>query len=210
MRSGRNRKDVRVIAVTKYVDIAGAEALMASGLRDLGENRWQVARSKWEAIGGQAVWHFIGHLQTNKVKDIVGRFNYIHSLDRSELLQEIQKRASQLNIIVPVFIQVNVSGEQSKYGISPDLLYRLAEEASQCPHVQIAGLMTMAPHEDDAQRTRPVFRRLRELRDELNGRKLLAQPVLHLSMGMSNDFEIAIEEGATWLRLGSVLIGRQE
>lgn len=207
-RSGRPREDVRVIAVTKYIGTEEATELLGLGLKDLGENRWQQAKPKWEAIGGQAVWHFIGHLQTNKVKDVIGRFDYLHSLDRPSLLEAVQKRAEQLGIRVPVFIQLNVSGEESKYGLEPDQLPAFARLVSDCPNVKVEGLMTMAPHEADPENTRPVFRRLRELRDELNGLAILPEPINHLSMGMSNDFEIAIEEGATWLRLGSVLLGR--
>jgi pyridoxal phosphate enzyme (YggS family) len=207
-RSGRSRADVQVIAVTKYIGVPEAHELVRAGLTHLGENRWQVAKEKWEAIGEQAAWHFIGHLQTNKVKDIVGRFNYIHSLDRTSLLEAVQKRASQLDIIVPAFIQLNVSGEVSKYGLDSDLLFEFAKEAALCPNIRIIGLMAMAPHEEDPEQTRPVFRQLRELRDELNVRQVLPEQVAHLSMGMSNDFEVAIEEGATWLRLGSILLGR--
>lgn len=207
-RSGRRREEVRVIAVTKYIEADGVRELLGLGLNHVGENRWQQARPKWEAIGGQAVWHFIGHLQTNKVKDVIGRFTYLHSLDRPSLLEAVQKHAARLDIEVPVFIQLNVSGEESKFGLAPDELPAFAEQVARAPNIKVEGLMTMAPHESDPENTRPVFRRLRELRDELNERAILPYPVRHLSMGMSNDFEIAIEEGATWLRLGSVLLGR--
>jgi hypothetical protein len=207
-RSGRAREGVRVIAVTKYIGIDETRQLIALGLTDLGENRWQQAKPKWEAIGGQAVWHFIGHLQTNKVKDVIGRFDCLHSLDRLPLLEAVQKRAAALDITVKAFIQLNVSGEASKHGLAPEELFAFAERAATCPNVKIEGLMTMAPHEADPENTRPVFRRLRELRDELNERAILPEPALHLSMGMSNDFEVAVEEGATWLRLGSVLLRR--
>ncbi len=207
-RAGRKRSDIQVIAVTKYIDSAGAGSLLEKGLTHLGENRWQAAKEKWGAIGEQAVWHFIGHLQTNKVKDVIGRFDYLHALDRSSLLQAVQKQASRLDIVVPAFIQLNVSGEDTKYGLAPEDLFTFAEEAAGCPNIRIIGLMTMAPHEADPEQTRPVFRRLRELRDELNERRILPEPAPHLSMGMSNDFEVAIEEGATWLRLGSILLGR--
>lgn len=207
-RSGRPREDVRVVAVTKYIGADDMRELLSLGLTHFGENRWQQARDKWEAIGGQAVWHFIGHLQTNKVKDVIGRFTYLHSLDRPSLLEAVQKRAALLNLRVPVFIQLNVSGEATKSGLAPDQLFAFAEQVAASPNVKVEGLMTMAPHVADPEDARPVFRRLRELRDELNERAILPEPVRHLSMGMSNDFEIAIEEGATWLRLGSVLLGR--
>lgn len=207
-RSGRNPDDIQVVGVSKYVDVSETRQLLACGISHLGENRWQNARDKWEAIGAQATWHFIGHLQTNKVKDVVGRFDYIHSLDRVSLLNEIHKYAEQHELTVRAFVQVNVSGEATKYGLAPEQLFPFVEQAAASRHIDIVGLMTMAPHEGDPELVRPVFRKLRELRDELNRRALLPEPVAHLSMGMSNDFEVAVEEGATWLRLGSVLIGR--
>jgi pyridoxal phosphate enzyme (YggS family) len=204
-RAGRNRKDIQIIGVTKYVDLVKTHEALNSGIHHLGENRWNHAKEKWEHIGDAAIWHFIGHLQTNKTKDIVGRFAYIHSLDRISLLQELNKKAEQMNVTIQAFIQVNVSGEQSKYGLAPEELFSFVTESIRYPHVHIVGLMTMAPHEANPEHTRPVFQGLRKLRDELNERALIAHPIDHLSMGMSNDFEIAIEEGSTWLRLGSVL-----
>ena len=207
-RSGRSRDEIRLIAVTKYVDAEGAAALLRCGIKHLGENRWQQARPKLETIGDAAVWHFIGHLQTNKVKDIIGKFSYIHSLDRPALLQELQRRAELADTRVNAFIQVNVSGEETKYGLHPEQLFDFARLAAGCDRVRVVGLMTMAPFAEDPELARPVFRGLRELRDELNERALLPEPAEHLSMGMSGDFEVAVEEGATWLRLGSVLIGK--
>lgn len=216
-RSGRSREDVNIIAVTKYVSLETAEAAHQLGLQHLGENRWQDAKDKWEAISGkntdegsgQAVWHFIGSLQTNKVKDVIGKFTYIHSIDRLSLAQAIDKRASQLGITVPCFVQVNVSGEDSKHGIEPEQLPILLTEFKELPSLRIIGLMTMAPYETEAEETRPVFRALRELRDEMNKRELLSEPMTELSMGMSGDFEVAIEEGATWIRLGTILVGKE-
>lgn len=204
-RAGRNRKDIQIVGVTKYVDLAQTREVLNAGIHHLGENRWNHAKDKWEHIGDAATWHFIGHLQTNKTKDVVGRFAYIHSLDRTALLQELNKKAESMNLTVQAFIQVNVSGEESKYGLAPEQLFSFVTETILYPHVHIAGLMTMAPHEANPEHTRPVFQGLRKLRDELNERALIAYPIDHLSMGMSNDFEIAIEEGSTWLRLGSVL-----
>jgi len=216
-RSGRKREDVHVIAVTKYVSLQTAEEAYRLGLHHLGENRWQDAQRKWEAISGpeaegqngQAVWHFIGSLQTNKAKDVIGKFTYIHSLDRLSLAQAINKQASQLAIKVPCFIQVNISGEDSKHGLPPEQVRDFLAELRNYPHLQPVGLMTMAPYETEAQATRPIFRALRQLRDELNEQVELEQPLTELSMGMSNDFEVAIEEGATWIRLGTILVGKE-
>ncbi|RKN86878.1 YggS family pyridoxal phosphate-dependent enzyme [Paenibacillus ginsengarvi] len=208
-RCGRSREDVNVIAVTKYVSVDTAREAVECGQRHVGENRWQDAEAKWLSIGSAAVWHFIGHLQTNKVKDIVGKFTYVHSLDRLSLAKELDRQAAKSGAAIDCFIQVNVSGEETKYGLAPDQLLPFAEQLRDYPHLRIIGLMTMAPYETEAEETRPVFRGLRELRDNLNRTGALGYAVEHLSMGMSNDFEVAIEEGATWIRLGTVLVGKE-
>lgn len=216
-RSGRRRQDVQVIAVTKYVSLDTTKEAFQSGLTHLGENRWQDAHEKWFALSGDSdlpaeekpVWHFIGSLQTNKAKDVIGRFTYIHSLDRLSLAEAIHRRASQLGIIVPCFIQVNVSGEASKHGLSPEELEPFLEQLSGYPSISPIGLMTMAPYESKPEDTRVVFRALRELRDKVLSRSPFGKKLEHLSMGMSNDFEVAIEEGATWIRLGTILVGKE-
>ncbi|HZG55173.1 MAG TPA: YggS family pyridoxal phosphate-dependent enzyme [Paenibacillus sp.] len=210
-RSGRRREDVGVIAVTKYVSLARTIEAIEAGYPNVGENRWQDAKDKWEALRARVgvAWHFIGHLQTNKVKDVLGRFHTIHSLDRWSLADEIQKKAERLGIVVPCFVQLNVSGEASKHGMAPEEFMPFLSRLSECSSIEVVGLMTMAPHEEDPERTRPVFRRLRELRDEANARNAYGKPIPHLSMGMSNDFEVAVEEGATWIRLGSILVGNE-
>lgn len=208
-RSGRLQHEIEVIAVTKYVSLETARSVLDEGLHHIGENRWQDVLPKWEALHERGTWHFIGHLQTNKVKDVIGKFSYIHSLDRLSLAKELHKQAVALGIGVQCLIQVNVSGEDTKYGLDPDNLLAFAEEIKKFDHIRIVGLMTMAPYEMEAEATRPVFRTLRELRDRLNDKAILPYEVKQLSMGMSNDFEIAIEEGATWVRLGSVLVGKE-
>ncbi|WP_123043560.1 YggS family pyridoxal phosphate-dependent enzyme [Cohnella candidum] len=208
--SGRKREDVTVIAVTKYVSTATAAAVVKAGARHIGENRWPDAKDKWEALKEQAQFHYIGSLQTNKVKDVVGRFQYIHSLDRLSLAEAIHKKASSLGIEVPCLLQVNVSGEESKHGLAPEQVPELIRQLRPLTGVKPIGLMTMAPFEDEPERTRSVFRALRELRDELNRAALTEAPLTELSMGMSNDFEVAVEEGATWVRLGTVLVGKEE
>lgn len=209
-RSSRSADEVQVVAVTKYVSLEKTARVLDAGLVHLGENRWQNAREKWEALHDRGVWHFIGHLQTNKVKDVIGKFQYIHSLDRLSLAKELEKKAAELDIRVNVFVQINISGEESKYGLAPEDAPALLQDVQQMPHLNVVGLMTMAPEVDDPEQTRPVFRGLRELRDRLNELKLTEQPMQHLSMGMSGDFEIAVEEGATFVRLGSILVGKEE
>jgi pyridoxal phosphate enzyme (YggS family) len=209
-RSGRDRDEIKVIAVTKYVSLATARAVLDEGLHHIGENRWQDVKPKWEALHERGIWHFIGHLQTNKVKDIIGKFAYIHSLDRLSLAKELQKHAAALNMKINCLIQVKISGEDTKFGLAPEQLIAFAKEIKMFENLQIVGLMTMAPYEMAAEATRPVFRALRELRDKLNDLAVFPYELKHLSMGMSNDFEIAIEEGATWVRLGSVLVGKDE
>ncbi|GGN96465.1 YggS family pyridoxal phosphate-dependent enzyme [Saccharibacillus kuerlensis] len=209
-RAGRSPEEINIVAVTKYVSTEKTAQVFDSGILHIGENRWQNAKSKWEALGDRGVWHFIGQLQSNKVKDVIGKFAYIHSLDRLSLAKELERQASAADITVKVFVQVNISGEDSKSGMPPEEVFDFVRQMRDYPHIEIVGLMTMAPLESDAEAARPVFRGLRELRDELNAGNVLPYPITHLSMGMSGDFEVAIEEGATWLRLGSILVGKEE
>lgn len=209
-RSGRRPEDVHIVAVTKYVSLEMTRSVVEEGIIHLGENRPQIAGPKWEALGDRGVWHFVGHIQSRKVKDIVGKFQYIHSLDRLSLAKELEKRAADANTVVSAFLQVNVSGEESKQGITPEEAEHFLIETSDLTHLKIIGLMTMAPIEDDPEATRPVFRKLRMLRDELNAKLVTKEPLTELSMGMSDDFEVAIEEGATWVRLGTILVGNGE
>ncbi|MDF2935540.1 MAG: YggS family pyridoxal phosphate-dependent enzyme [Paenibacillaceae bacterium] len=209
-RSGRQPEEVTIIAVTKYTSLETAEAVLAAGLTNIGENRWQDVKPKWEAIGDRAVWHFIGSLQTNKVKDVIGKFPYIHSLDRLSLAEELNRKAKALGLApVECFIQLNVSGEESKHGLGPEGLDEFAGQLAELPYIHVTGLMTMAPLEGGSDSARPVFRRLRELRDQLNAKRILPYAIHDLSMGMSGDFETAVEEGATYIRLGTVLVGSQ-
>ncbi|WP_438492478.1 YggS family pyridoxal phosphate-dependent enzyme [Paenibacillus sp. IHBB 3054] len=208
--SGRDASDVKVIAVTKYVSLETVSAVLEAGLEDIAESRWQNAEHKWNALGNKGTWHFIGHLQTNKVKDVIGKFQYIHSLDRFSLAQELHKKAEAAGIDVNVFLQVNISGEDTKFGLSAEAVPGFLREIAPLHRVKVIGLMTMAPYEGDPELTRPVFRGLRELRDALNLLALTPEPIQELSMGMSNDFEVAIQEGATWVRLGTVLVGHEE
>ena len=208
-RSGRKPEDVQIIAVTKYVSEATTKLALEAGLTHIGESKVQDALPKHNKLGNLGIWHFIGHLQTNKAKDIIGRFLYVHSLDRNSLAKELNKRGEQNGVITKCFVQVNISGEQTKFGISPKEVLEFVRKTSNMEYINICGLMTMAPYTDRTEETRPIFRRLRELRDEVRQLGIPNAPTDHLSMGMSNDFEVAIEEGATFIRLGSVLVGQE-
>lgn len=208
-KSGRNPDDVTLIAVTKYVGKQTMANALDAGISHIGESRVQEALPKYAALGDRGTWHFIGHLQRNKVKDVLGRFAYIHSLDRYSLAKEINKRAARRELTVNCFIQVNVAGEESKFGLAPAEVIDFAGQMAEFPHVRIVGLMTMAPYVDNAEEVRPVFRELRTLRDKLYDQQLPHIDKLELSMGMSNDYQVAVEEGATMIRLGTVLVGRE-
>ena len=204
--SGRQPGDVTIVVVTKTVGIAEIRMALEAGARDFGENRVQEFLGKY-GLFPDADWHFIGSLQTNKVKDVVGRAALIHSVDSSHLLAEIARRSAQAGVIQPVLLQVNVSGEQSKHGfVSADVREALCE-ASRLGSVSVRGLMTMAPYgrPEDA---RWVFRELRELRDSLKEMPLNGVELSELSMGMSNDFRVAVEEGATIVRVGGAIFGK--
>lgn len=206
-KSSRAPEEITVVAVTKYIGAEAMGEIFEAGLTHIGENRVQDALPKWEYWQGRGTWHFIGHLQTNKVKYVLGKFKVIHSLDRLSLAQAIDKRAARLGLIVPCFIQVNISGEVSKHGLKPEELEGFVESLASFPHIKAIGLMTMAPFVQDPEKTRPIFHRLKEWQLKLQGKKYEHAPLTELSMGMSNDYPVAVEEGATYLRLGSCLFG---
>ncbi|HET7577838.1 MAG TPA: YggS family pyridoxal phosphate-dependent enzyme [Bacillales bacterium] len=205
-RAGRNPQQVKVIAVTKYVSEETAKAALEAGIRNIGENRDKGFLEKREALGDEAVWHFIGSLQSRKVKNIIDHVDYLHSLDRLSLAKEIEKRATNT---VRCFIQVNVSGEDSKHGLSPDEVVPFIEKLADFQKIQVVGLMTMAPYTDDREKVRSVFAGLRDLAESVRSKKWGHAPCTELSMGMSNDFEIAVEEGATFVRIGTALVGKE-
>ncbi|XJZ28422.1 YggS family pyridoxal phosphate-dependent enzyme [Bacillota bacterium Lsc_1132] len=206
-KGNRSPEDVRLIAVTKYVSTSRAQEALEAGVCDLGENRDEGLLEKWEVLKDKPVWHFIGSLQTRKVKNIIDKVDYIHSLDRLSLAEEIQKRASQK---VNCLVQVNVSGEESKHGLHPDEVIPFIEQLHSLDKIVIAGLMTMAPLTNDEEVLHNCFRELRELREQVKARQFAFAPCNHLSMGMSNDFQIAVEEGATMVRIGTALVGEDE
>ncbi|WLR52263.1 YggS family pyridoxal phosphate-dependent enzyme [Bacillus tianshenii] len=205
-RCGRNPDDIKVIAVTKYVSVERAQQALEAGIMHLGENRDQGFLDKYEAIGKEANWHFIGSLQSRKVKNVIDKVDYIHSLDRKSLAKEINKRAEDK---VKCFVQVNTSGEDSKHGISPEEVLPFIESIADYSNVEVIGLMTMAPFTEEEDVLRETFRRLKQLQDDVQAKAYANAPCSELSMGMSNDFEIAIEEGATFIRIGTALVGKE-
>lgn len=202
----RSHDEITVIGVTKYVSIERAKEALDAGVVHLGENRDEGLLSKWEAFGDQPVWHFIGSLQTRKVKNVIDKIDYLHSLDRLSLAQEINKRTDRK---VKCFVQVNVSGEVAKHGIEPSEVIPFIKGLSEFKNIEVVGLMTMAPLTADENIIRNSFRGLKELQLEVQALGLSYAPCHELSMGMSNDFEIAIEEGATFIRLGTSLVGKE-
>jgi pyridoxal phosphate enzyme (YggS family) len=208
-RAGRSPEEVNVIAVTKYVSPERIREALDAGILHIGESKAQTGVPKWEQLGERGTWHFIGHLQTNKVKQILGKFTYVHSLDRLSLANELEKRGEQAGVVTRCLVQVNISGEESKQGLNPEEVLPFLKEIESYQHIEVVGLMTMAPYVEDPEETRWIFRTLREMRDQLQQEKLANAPLQHLSMGMSNDFEVAVEEGATFVRIGTALVGNE-
>ena len=198
-RAGRRPEDVLLIGVSKTVDVERIRAALAAGVRALGENRVQEAKTKIAELGRPAAWHLVGHLQTNKAKDALELFDVIHSLDRLELAHELEKRASARGLAAEALLQVNVAGEASKGGFAPDGVGRALEAIAKLSHVKVTGLMAIPPEAERPEDARPWFRALREEAERHGLRRL--------SMGMSGDFEVAIEEGATMVRVGTAIFG---
>lgn len=201
-RAGRLPSEVTLIAVTKTVSVEAAALLPDLSVYDLGESRPQELWRKTAAVP-QARWHLIGHLQRNKIERTLPLIARIHSVDSLRLLNALEEACRKASRVLPALLEVNASREANKHGFAPDEVSGLAPRLTELQHLRIEGLMTMAAYEEDAERTRPTFAALRILRDRLAAE--LDRPLPHLSMGMSNDFEIAVEEGATLVRLGTVL-----
>ena len=206
MKSNRNPNEVKIIAVTKYVSNDRAKEAIEAGILNLGENYDEGLIAKWEVLQDKPTWHFIGSLQTRKVRNIIDKVDYIHSLDRPSLAKEINKRANKK---MKCLVQVNVSGEESKHGLAPQEVINFIKSIQDYPNIEVAGLMTMAPHTDDQSILRHCFRTLKSLQIEVQQMKLEYAPCTELSMGMSNDYAIAVEEGATLVRIGTALVGEE-
>ncbi len=207
-RAGRTADSVRLIAVSKTHGPDAVAALAACGQRVFGENKVQEARAKIPLAPSGLLWHLIGHLQSNKAFAAVELFDVIHSVDSIKLLQVLNRAGDELGRTVRVLLEVNVSGESSKFGLKPEEVPPALEAANALPRLDVLGLMTMAPLAPEAEKARPFFRRLRTLRDQWSA--ATGTPLPELSMGMSHDFEVAIEEGATWIRVGTALFGTRE
>ena len=201
-RNKANRQDqVNVIAVTKYVDIPTTEALVKTGIQHIGENRVDKFLEKYQALKEyDLTWHLIGSLQRRKVKDVINLVDYFHALDSVKLAQEIQKRAEHP---IKCFLQVNISGEESKHGFTLDELDDVLAEIAQLDKIEIVGLMTMAPFEASQEELQDIFSKTHQLQKQLEKKQLKNMPFSELSMGMSRDFEVAIANGATYVRIGT-------
>lgn len=209
-RAGRNPDDITLVAVSKTKPTADILEAIEAGQLHFGENRMQELESKMkETDMPDVVWHFIGNLQTNKIKYIADRVNWIHSVEKAKYLKEIDKRAGNANRVVTALIQVNISGEKQKGGCAPEDLAEILKAAQNYEHVQVRGLMGMAAFVEDPEQVRPEFKLLKELFDshqQYNGGSVNLK---HLSMGMTNDMEVAIQEGATMVRIGSAIFGER-
>lgn len=206
LRVGRDPAKVLVVAVAKTFPASAIQEAIAAGINDIGENRVQEARAKIPEVDAPCEWHMVGHLQTNKARLAVRLFDWIQSLDSLKLAQELEKAGSGLGKRVRVFVEVNLAQEPSKTGVAEGELFPLLERAGSFSHLRIEGLMTMPPYEPNPEAVRPFFQQLCRLRDEAASR-FPHLTLTHLSMGMSHDFEVAVEEGATMVRIGTAIFG---
>ncbi|MFN8482221.1 MAG: YggS family pyridoxal phosphate-dependent enzyme [Anaerolineae bacterium] len=207
-RAGRDPQAVTLVAVSKTVDAPRVYAAYLNGVRNFGENRVEEAVPKQADLPGDIVWHMIGHVQSRKVRDVVGHFGLVHSVDSLPLAEAFQRRAEAVGGEVTVLLEVNVAREPQKYGFAPEDVAAAAEAVAAMRHLRLQGLMTMAPIVADPEAARPVFRALREMRDAL-AEAMPSVDWRHLSMGMTDDFEVAVEEGATLVRVGRAIFGER-
>ncbi|HHW06587.1 MAG TPA: YggS family pyridoxal phosphate-dependent enzyme [Clostridia bacterium] len=208
-RFGRKPEEIELVAVTKTVSAERIREALSAGIRHLGENRVQELVAKYEELGPVANWHLIGHLQTNKVKYIVDKVVLVHSLDRWSLAEELQKRAAAAGRVIPVLVQVNVAGEETKFGLHRDEVIPFLDRLMALANLKVQGLMTIAPLVDDPEEVRPVFRSLYRLAREIDNLHYPRVEMRYLSMGMTNDYEVAVEEGANMVRIGSGIFGQR-
>ena len=207
---GRNPQEVNLMAVTKTVDVDAVFEAIDAGITDVGENKPQELARKYEVIGDKVNWHLIGTLQTNKVKYIIDKVTMIHSLDREALCEEIQKRAEKIDRIIDCLVQVNISKEDSKHGLyEEDVIDFITNISNKYTNIRIKGLMTMAPFTENEDEVREVFRSLKNLSLDIDKLNIPNVSMKYLSMGMSNDYKIAVEEGSTIVRVGTSIFGER-
>lgn len=209
-KSGRKAEDIKLIAVTKTVDVERIKSVYQYGILDMGENRVQELLEKYDKLASECRWHLIGHLQTNKVKYIIDKVDMIHSVDSIQLAKEIDSRAAKFGIKMNILMQVNVSGEESKFGISPQEVNEFIKIISEYGNISLRGLMTIAPYAENTEAIRDVFKKLYSIYIDIKQKKLDNVTMDYLSMGMSNDFEVAIEEGANIVRIGTDIFGKRD
>lgn len=209
-RAGRNRDEVTLIAVSKTKPMSMIEELLPLGVVDFGENKVQELTAKEEALPSGLHWHMIGHLQRNKVKYIVDKAYLIHSVDSLRLAEAVSQEAVKKGVTSNILIEVNVAGEDSKFGVAPEETAALAEAISKLPNIAVKGLMTIAPFVENAEENREVFRNLRKLSVDIEEKKFNNVTMAVLSMGMTGDYEVAIEEGATMVRVGTGIFGERD
>ena len=206
-RSGRDPKEVTLIAVSKTKPVSMIEEAIAAGQQVFGENRPQELRDKFGCLPAGLKWHMIGHLQKNKIKYVVGRACLIHSIDSVELAQAVNEQAAKCDVIMPVLVEVNAAGEESKFGVSPGETEELIRQIAPLPHIHVNGLMTIAPNVEDPEQNRQYFRLLKQLCIDIAGKNIDNVSMIELSMGMTGDYEVAVEEGATFVRVGTGIFG---
>ena len=206
-KAGRNREDITLIAVSKTKPVSMLLEIYEEGIRDFGENKVQELASKYEEMPKDIRWHMIGHLQRNKVKQVIDKACLIHSVDSYRLAEEINNQAKKKNIVVPILVEVNIAEEESKFGIHREDAIQLVEEIAELENIRIEGLMTIAPYVEDPEENRQYFRNIKQLSVDIT-RKNIDNVTMHvLSMGMTGDYTVAIEEGATLVRVGTGIFG---
>jgi hypothetical protein len=205
----RNPEDIKIIAVTKTVDIDRISTAIDFGIDAIGENRVQEIRKKYNKIDKKVEWHMIGHLQTNKVKYIIDKVSLIHSLDSLRLAKEIDKRAKNIDKTMNVLVQINIGNEDSKYGIDLDDVHNFIEKLESFKNLKVQGLMAIAPYVKNPEAIRPHFKKMKKIFDDLKGKDIENLEMKYLSMGMTNDYLVAIEEGANIVRIGTGIFGKR-
>lgn len=206
-RAGRSRDEVTLIAVSKTKPVSDIEEVLTTGILDYGENKVQELSDKYEVLPKNIRWHMIGHLQRNKVKYIVDKVAMIHSVDSLRLAETIEKEAEKKDVVVPILIEVNVAQEESKFGLKPEEVLPFIEQIASFPHIQIKGLMTIAPYVENAEENREIFRELKKLSVDIAAKNINNVTMSVLSMGMTGDYMVAVQEGATMVRVGTGIFG---